>query len=109
MAQEAREKLQEAKVTLVINPLKDITAVPAEETVKDARAGLFKRWLAVYQGALALPNQAARAWFDTQLDWVQKMMDREDVKVNKETISVRIELVNAWLVYCQGHPTVVPA
>ena len=91
-------------MTLDIDPLKDITAVHAEETVEEVRAGLFKRWLAVYQGVLALPNEEPRAWFTAHIDGVQKMIESEDVKAKKKIISSWINGINMHLVYIQGHP-----
>ena len=91
-AKEAKQELQEANITLTVDPTKDVIMVEdLQDSVDTKREILFKRWLEVLTRVESMQNMLVKTNLQTDLERVRVMIGGDDVTKLENVIKQELE------------------
>ena len=84
-----------------MDPLKDISFVPVEETIEEVAMSLFNKWVAVSEDVEKLTNVEAKKFLKNRLELVLTMLNAEGILERKSDITAIIDSLVTQLRFFQ--------
>ena len=84
-----------------MDPLKDISFVPVEETIEEVAMSLFNKWVAVSEDVEKLTNVEAKKFLKNRLELVLKMQNAEEMLERKQEVTSIMDSIVTPLRVCQ--------